>query len=590
MKKPLRSRNRSGAISLPAIAVLAGASLLVVAGVLGWSASTTQFNQRQTQYLASVAAAESATEKVIAAISRDFQTVGEAGVFNNLPAYRQLVPTVSSVVNTATNLLGNPAGGVTGQTSASNALSDFEFSDAQGHVNQTYATRITSVSFTPLLTKLPGMSGNAANYRIIANARQLNTPFNSMAAVRQDVQVASIPVFQYQIFYAQDLELSPSANMTITGPVHCNGTIYLEPNQANETFQGPVTASRQIFHYKAPNDPTARTFGSATYQAGRDMRVNSLNLPIGTNNSSAALHGIIEIPPSSESTNSLMGQQRYYNKADLLLLVSNNTVIARSGAYNGFLVSIPWLTVSSFVNTNAWFFSKRENKTVRATEIDLQQFSSQYSTLTTLLGRNPKILYVADLRTQTSSTESGVRLINGQTLPSAGLTVATLNPLYIKGHYNVPSGNVGTTNTSLTVPASLVADAITVLSGNWTDINSFFALSYRIASSTTVNAGVIAGIVPTGNGYYSGGAENFFRFLENWSGYTLTFNGSMVGLYSSQTATAPWGASSDVYSIPQRNYALDLNFKNPAKFPPGAPELRTLIRSQWANIQPNSIQ
>src|SRR6185503_4657930 len=123
----------------------------------------------------------------------------------------------------------------------------------------------------------------------------------------------------------------------------------------------------------------------------------------------------------------------------------------------------------------------------------------------------------------------GVRLINGQTLPSVGLTVATFNPLYIKGHYNSPSGT-GTTNTSSTAPASLVADAFTVLSGNWNDAQSGGDLWDRPATSTTVNAGVIAGIVPSGGGNYSGGAHNFFRLLEDWTGDTLTFNGSMVAL------------------------------------------------------------
>jgi hypothetical protein len=78
--------------------------------------------------------------------------------------------------------------------------------------------------------------------------------------------------------------------------------------------------------------------------------------------------------------------------------------------------------------------------------------------------------------------------------------------------------------------------------------------------------------------------------LEDWSGYTMTFNGSMVVLFSSQIATAPWPGSGDVYSAPTRKYSVDWNFKNPAKLPPGSPEVKTLIRSQWAMIQPNAIQ
>lgn len=565
MKTPLTSHRCSAGISVVTVAFLAGASLLVLAAVLSWSTSNTRFTQRQNQYLGSVTAAEAATEKIITQISRDFLAVGEPEVFNNLSSYRLLLPTGDSV------------------------WSKFEFSDAQGGVNQLYVDRLASWSYTPLQTRLPAVRGNAATYRIIANARELNTPYNSIAAVRQDVQVASIPIFQYQLFYTLDLELNPFSNMTITGPVHGNSMIYFEPDNANLTFQSPVTSAQQIVHGNSPNDPEVRTFGSVTYNAGRDMRVNTLNLPLGTTNSSSVLHGIIKIPPAGEATNSLMGMQRYYNKADLILLVSNNTVVARSGAYNNFSVTIPWTNINLFLNTNASFFDKRASLTVKATEINIVNFISQYTALTTLLGRNPKILYVADLRTQSGSTVSGVRLISGQTLPSAGLTVATFNPLYVKGHYNSPSGT-GTTNTTSTAPASLLADAITVLSENWIDSNSTSDLWDRPASSTTVNAGIIAGIVPSGGGYYSGGAHNFLRFLEDWSGDTMTFNGSFVVLFPSQIATAPWGGTGEIYNAPTRKYSRDWNFTIPAKLPPGTPELKTLIRSQWAMIQPNAIQ
>jgi hypothetical protein len=566
MKTPLQRHSCFAGISVLTVAFLAGASLLVLAAVLSWSTSNTRFTQRQNQYLGSISAAEAAVEKVIARMSRDFQTTSETDVYNNLSSYRPLVPTGDS--------LGN----------------GFEFSDAQGHVAQLYVERLTSWSYTPLLTRLSSVSGNASTYRIIANARELNTPYYSVGALRQDVQIASIPIFQYQVFYGPDLEHCPGANVTITGPVHCNRSIYLEPNGASLTYQAPVTASRQIVHDKSPDDPSMRALGSVTYKAGRDMRVNTLNLPIGTNNNFSVVHGIIEIPPTSEATNSLMGVQRYYNKADLIVLVSNNTVLAMSGAYNNFSVTIPWTNINLFLNTNASFFNKRANQTVKATEIDIGDFNSQYTTLTTLLGRNPRILYIADLRTQASWTVSGVRLINGQTLPSAGLTVATVNPLYVKGNYNAPAAYLGTTNTTTTAPASLVADAITTLSGNWGDPNSTGDLSARQATSMTINAAIIAGIVPSGGGYYSGGVENFCRLLEDWSGRTLTFNGAMVALFPSQIATGPWGAAPDVYSPPTRKLSRDWNFTIPAKLPPGTPELKTLVRSQWAMIPLNTIQ
>src|SRR5439155_19045027 len=67
-------------------------------------------------------------------------------------------------------------------------------------------------------------------------------------------------------------------------------------------------------------------------------------------------------------------------------------------------------------------------------------------------------------------------------------------------------------------PAAIIADAITVQSNAWNDGNSDKSLSSRVASHTTVNAALIGGIVPSSGGNYSGGAENFVRFMENWSG------------------------------------------------------------------------
>jgi hypothetical protein len=113
-------------------------------------------------------------------------------------------------------------------------------------------------------------------------------------------------------------------------------------------------------------------------------------------------------------------------------------------------------------------------------------------------------------------------------------------------------------------------------------------LSERPATSTTLNAAVVAGTVPSGNGYYSGGAENFLRFLEDWGGTQVTFNGSMVALYYSQIATAPWGTA-DVYNTPQRNYSLDQNLQDSAKLPPGTPQLRTLIRSDWQVVRAGTV-
>jgi hypothetical protein len=353
-----------------------------------------------------------------------------------------------------------------------------------------------------------------------------------------------------------------------------------------------VTAAGDIVLHKSPLDPSSRSAGTVNFSGEHDAKVSSLTLPIGTNNSPDAVRAVVEVPPASESASSPMGKERYYNKADLVLIVSNSTVTAKSGSFNNFATTISSANYNSFLSTSASFYDKREGKTIKAAQIDvakLAKWSSTNTVLKSVLGRDVSSVYVADMRTQTSSTESGVRLVNGQTLPSLGLTVATPNPLYIQGNYNAPAAALGTTNTSQTKPASLVGDSINILSTAWNDANSTKGLSSRVAANTTVNAAFLGGIVPSDGDNYSGGVENYPRFLEDWGGKTLTYNGSMVVMYYSKIATAPWGGS-DVYNPPGRNWAFDVNFMDATKLPPGTPQLLTTIRGTWAVLPPDTIQ
>ena len=83
--------------------------------------------------------------------------------------------------------------------------------------------------------------------------------------------------------------------------------------------------------------------------------------------------------------------------------------------------------------------------------------------------------------------------------------------------------------------------------------------------------------------------ENFPRFLENWSGKTFTYNGSMVVMFYSLLSTAPWPGTGSVYNAPNRNWAFDINFLDANKLPPGTPQLQAVIRGNWSLISPNTI-
>jgi len=550
----------------------AAASFLILGAALDWCMTNAKLTDRNNQYYSTTAAAEAATEKVMASLGRDYAAQGEGLVYVNVANYRNLIPTVAE----------NPE------------WAKYSFSDGTGLPNQTYVQRISAApSYVALSSKYRGLYGIASTYRIVSNARMNGTANTLNLGVKQDIQLASIPVFQFAIFYNMDLEINPGPDMKVTGRVHGNANINLQP-QSTLTFMSHVTAVGSIIEDKHTNDPTVRTLTNSKidYKDEHDGSADALTLPIGTNGSSAAVHAIIEVPPAGESATSAMGKQRYYNKSDIIVLVSNATVMVTSGKVDGFATAIPYSQWKTFLNTNVTFYNKREGKTVKTTQLsvsNLKLWSATNASLRSVLGnRDVRSIYIADMRTQTASTESGVKIVEGATLPDLGLTVVTPNPLYVQGNFNATGSDVGKNETLNAKPASLIGDSINVLSTAWSDANSSLALGSRKANDTTVNAAFLGGIVPSGGGNYSGGVENFPRFLEDWGGRILTYNGSMVVMFNSKTATAPWGGA-DVYSPPARNWAFDINFLDATKLPPGTPEVRAIIRSEWAAVRAGSV-
>jgi hypothetical protein len=319
--------------------------------------------------------------------------------------------------------------------------------------------------------------------------------------------------------------------------------------------------------------------------------VQALNLPIGASNSPEAIREIIEPPPAGESPSSQIGSLRYYNQCDLVVVASDAGTTATSGEFNNFATLVPTNELKSFVSTANSFSDAREGKTVMPIDINVGALTAWSLTNTSLrsvlFGSNVASVYVEDLRNLSATSLGAVRVYNGLQLPPNGLTVATGRPLYVWGDYNEENtANLGTTNTSGTLPASLVADAVTVLSDNWSDANSTAALSSRGAAATTVNAALLTGAVDTTLGYYSGGMENFPRFLENWGlANVFTYNGSMIKMFPSLYATNVWGQA-NVYNPPARNWSYNGNFNDPTQLPPKTPSLQQVIRNQWAEVTP----
>ena len=566
------SRSQAGH-SILLVMIISTATFLVLGGLLKWSAGNTTANVRNNQYFKTVAAAEAATEKVIAHLVTDY--FEDETMSSDLDRYRALIPTADE----------SPVWG------------KYLFSDGAGNTNRTFLTNLPPDSFRVLDSQYRGLHGFASAFRVISNARELGTPFAMTAALRQDIEVAMIPLFQFAIFYNLDLEINPGPPMAVTGPVHGNKNIYMRPGEELR-FKSDVTAVGALVLDRHPDDPLASANGRVIFEAEHDSGVPSLNLPIGTNNTPVGVRQIVEIPPPSEPLDSPMGRERYYNKADLIILMQNTGLKAFSGPK-----VVPWVDFGTneirFFLTNVTFVDQREGRTVRALELDIAKLYRWNTNATNRLcpllqQRSVRTIYIADQRSSAGFLP-GVRLVNGQTILHKGLTIATPHPLYVKGNYNVSLNGTNVplpgTNTLATRPASLVADAITVLSGAWRDENSGLGISARNATNTTINAAFLAGIVPTIPNAYSGGVENFPRFLENWgNGRVFTYNGSMVVMFDSKQATRRWPSTGTVYNPPVRAWSFDQNFTDINKLPPGTPVARALFRGKWITMKPGTTE
>src|SRR5581483_10352881 len=350
MKLASRSKSkRAAGHILLTVSVLLGISAITVAGVYGYARSNQKLNQRNNDYTLAVCAAEAATEKVLSQITTDFQSYGDGYLQQHLDNYRAMVPT----------------------SSESSVWTNFDFQDLAHQDNHVEVQFTTLGGFAPVAGQYGPLQGWNDRLRILSNARPLTSLDGVVGSVYQDINLTRIPIFQYAIFYNVLLEFTPLPPMVVTGPVHCNTNIYMNP-AGSLTFMDDVTSSGTIVMGPYPVSQLNMSLGgSVTFNGAHDSGVSTMNLPIGTNNSPAAVQQILMPPPNGESPQSSMGQQRFYNKADLVILVSNNTVVAESGLASSFAYTVPTNELSLFLKTNVSFYNKREAKTVQAVQLDV---------------------------------------------------------------------------------------------------------------------------------------------------------------------------------------------------------------------------
>lgn len=408
---------------------------------------------------------------------------------------------------------------------------------------------------------------------------EVRGPSGAQKKVEQTIEHQLIPIFQFGVFYDRDLEILPGPSMTFEGRVHTNSDLYLA-TWATLTFNSKTTSAGNIYHKRKdssefPNgtvrfrddegeyeemtfdstDPdwlerSIETWGGQVEDQAHGIEPLTLPIPYEVEFIDLIRRGELDDP---QELRDLM----YYWKADLRIIDG----VATDNEGNP-------VTLEPGIITTATFYNFREAKWVTAAQIDIDLLQDY--------DREPAngILYISMSETSPGAKDAVIRLVNGSRLPDQGLTVATDNPLYVWGDYN----------TIQKQPASLVCDAINILSNNWNDANSDQSISNRIATNTRVNGAIMTGNTETTWGHYNGGLENLPRFLEYWSGRTFTYLGSLVCVWESQWATGQWYYGGNYYTAPNRAWSFDTDFLDPDNLPPGSPFVFNVQRLSWYGV------
>jgi hypothetical protein len=401
-----------------------------------------------------------------------------------------------------------------------------------------------------------------------------------------------VPMFQFAAFYDKDLEILPGPDMTLEGPVHANGDLYLGSHGVL-TIEGQVTTAGDLYHGRKNTDDCqngdAQVYDPANPQSLPPCNITDTrrlinDADVAGFNGQIMMHVDELTVPPPEEFDPVPGNL-YWDRADLRVVFNLDTgdVEVRDPDNN-----VEVGTTTDLGNCgSAWssnsFFNNREGANIRMLEIDMEDLINcihdDFLLGTTRLDDTTQGGLVFYLTVEGPNSgglnDYGVRVRNGDTLAADdagapdinGLTIVSDQAVYVQGSYNSVDK----------VPAAVMADSINILSNAWDDLAQDW--TQRGASATTVNAAFLAGTDTTGGiegaggqgGAYNGGLENYPRFHENWSGVTFTYRGSFVSLDNARHVNGAWVYGSPQYTAPNRNWRYDTDFNDPSALPPLSP-------------------
>jgi len=251
----------------------------------------------------------------------------------------------------------------------------------------TYKPSLTGVTYSNYAVTMPNSGGvpdteiravsAGPNQGLMANMSSITMDVTAVASgetvkLTRDVQLASIPMFQFSIFSEGDLVFFSNGLISMPFRIHANGNLFLTAGSTKElVFQSRLTAAGEVIRARLANGfnpatpgwnaavkiPTAPDGCLGTLPACRSMTTAEGSKVAGPTSSDTdnwvavsestyngmVLDGdtgakrlsldfvdgvvrpveLIRRPPSGESATSLLGSSRLYNQAQIRILISD---------------------------------------------------------------------------------------------------------------------------------------------------------------------------------------------------------------------------------------------------------------------------
>jgi len=106
-------------------------------------------------------------------------------------------------------------------------------------------------------------------YKYVAQATSEIHDGDVETSLGTEFQVNYIPLFQFLAFYEQDLEINPGPNMTLNGPIHTNGSLYMSSGATLNIEDAPpqiptvsVTAAQRVFRGRKDDQNSPKCGGT----------------------------------------------------------------------------------------------------------------------------------------------------------------------------------------------------------------------------------------------------------------------------------------------------------------------------------------